>query len=100
MRRESLTPQTPRPTKWVMLCMGCGISTTTQFRAHQHNVKFMRLNLVDFPLVTMFGSFTAGVPTSLDKLTELELQVGQDVFRSGIAAGSTRADLQARGLIH
>jgi hypothetical protein len=53
---------------------------------------------VDYPYITMYnGVMPRG---AVDRLWNLEMQVLQDVFRAGISAGSRRADLRARGLIH
>ena len=35
-----------------------------------------------------------------DRLSDLEMQIAQDVFRTGMSAGSPRSALRARGLIH
>ena len=35
-----------------------------------------------------------------DRLSDIEMQAVQDVFRSGISAGARQGDLKARGLIH
>jgi hypothetical protein len=53
-----------------------------------------------FPSVTMFYSVEPSFRASLVGLSDLEMQAVQDVFRSGIAAGSSRADMRVRGLIH
>jgi hypothetical protein len=58
-----------------------------------------RFGSPDFPFITMYAQVENGF-RSPEKLSDLELQVVQDVFRSGITAGARRADLQARGLIH
>ena len=57
-----------------------------------------RFGTADFPFVTMYNGVLA--PGQIDKLSSVEMQVVQDVFRAGISAGSRRADLRARGLIH
>ena len=53
-----------------------------------------------FPHLLMYTSVEPVFRTPLDRLSDLEMQVVQDVFRSGITAGARRADLKARDLIH
>jgi hypothetical protein len=54
---------------------------------------------LDFPFVTMHWS-TLNPRNTTDRLSDLEMQIAQDVFRAGISAGSPRSALRARGLIH
>lgn len=54
----------------------------------------------DFPFITMYNFVEQGFRGPFDRLSELELQVAQDAFRSGLIAGSRRSDVQARGLIY
>lgn len=65
--------------------------------APQHPSRF---GSPDFPFITMYYAADPGVRSPNDKLSDLELQIVQDTFRSGITAGARRADLQARGLVH
>ena len=53
----------------------------------------------EFPHTLMFWQMTTGAET-LDRLSPLELKAVQTVFRAGLSAGATRADMGARGLIH
>ena len=53
-----------------------------------------------FPHLIMYSQMESVFRSPLDRLSDLEMQVAQDAFRSGISAGSRRADLKARDLIH
>jgi hypothetical protein len=59
-----------------------------------------QLGTLEFPFLAMYYGFERNFRSPLDSLSDLELQVVQEVFRAGISAGAVRADLQARGLIH
>ena len=58
-----------------------------------------RFGTLEFPFLKMYTNVD-DASRFLDKLSDIEMQVVQDVFRSGISAGARRADLKARGLIH
>jgi hypothetical protein len=55
---------------------------------------------LEFPFMTMYASAEPVFRSPNDRLSDLELHVVQDLFRSGVTAGARRADLQARGLIY
>lgn len=50
------------------------------------------------PKMTMWPFLDAN--NDIDRVSDLELQILQEVYRAGIVAGSPRSALQARGLIH
>ncbi len=52
----------------------------------------------EWPFITMYSSIQLG--SGLARLSDVEMQIIQDAYRSGIRAGSVRADLRARGLIY
>jgi hypothetical protein len=65
---------------------------------HYPDVPSSQIGTLAFPTVIMFGRFFSD--NWSPRLSDLEVQVMGDLFRSGASAGASSAELRNRGLIH